>query len=193
MTARPDFQLHKFDRWRRYFLVTDRLSWYQNYSNGRQTVACDTFQSSTVGTNRCRRMERMSGHENHDTFWNAQFWRLKTHSPGLWEGVVNKACKLCTYWIVPHTLCRTSQNCYNEYLSPCRSNYYIKLRFRRQRVSHNLRHPGPHHVFTSGTVSSLPKCELRELEIPLPKCASRKFCSLMNCEFRPQIANPFYI
>ena len=55
-----------------------------------------------------------------------------------------------------------------------------------------LRHPGPHHVFTSGTVSSLPKCELCELEIPLPKCASRTFCSLMNCEFRPQIANPFY-
>ena len=80
----------------------------------------------------------------------------------------------------------------NEYVSPCCSNYYNKLGFRRQRVSHDLRHPGPHHVFTSGTVSFLPKCELRELGIPLPKCASRTFCSLMNCEFRPQIANPFY-
>ena len=91
MTARPNFQLHKFDWWRRYFLVINRLFWYQNYSNGRQTVACDTFQSSTVGTNLCWRVKRMSGHENHDTFWNAQFWRLKTHSPGFWEGVVNKA------------------------------------------------------------------------------------------------------
>ena len=65
MTARPNFPLHKFDWWRRYFLVINRLFWYQNYSNGRQTVACDTFQSSTVGTNLCRRVKRMSGHENH--------------------------------------------------------------------------------------------------------------------------------